>query len=145
MTHTSSRKVGAIFPVLEEHVSNIFNGDHDVFVKFTKMKLKKGILLIFYVSRKKVLMGQAKIKNVEKLHPNVAWSLYNNRIFLNHKEYKKYVEISPISGKKRKMKEISAFTLTNIKKYDTPVLSTLAVTSAGRYISKREYHNILKD
>ena len=82
MIYTSNRKVGAIFPIRPKHLLNIFERNRDVFVKFTKMKLEKGMALIFYVSEKKILIGQAKIKKVEKLYPDVAWELYNDRIFL---------------------------------------------------------------
>ena len=145
MHHAASSKVGAIFPVLEEHVLNLFKSDRNVFVKFTKMTLSKGMALIFYVSGKKVLIGQAKIENVEKLDTDVAWSLYKNRIFLKKEEYDKYVGISPISGKERKMKQITVFTFSNMKKYDSPRLTTLAVTASGRYLSKKEYRDIVND
>jgi hypothetical protein len=43
--------------------------------------LRTGSTIAFYVSREKVLIGEGKVKDIEKLNPEVAWSRYKNRIF----------------------------------------------------------------
>ena len=73
--------IGAIFPVLRKHVSNLFGGDRDVFVKFTKLKLRNGSVIVFYISGEKLLSGEAKVRHIERLNPDVAWSRYKDRVF----------------------------------------------------------------
>ena len=127
---------GAIFPVLREHVSNLFGGDRDVFVKFTKLNLERGSTITFYVSGEKLLIGEAKVKHTERLIPYVAWSRYKDRIFLDEEEYNKYVRVSPISKEERKMGKVTVFELENARKYERPIRSIYPVTSSGRYLTK---------
>ena len=128
--------IGVIFPVLREHVCNLFSRDRDVFVKFTKWNLESGSTIVFYVSREKLLIGEAKVGNVERLNPDVAWSRYKDRIFLDEGEYDKYVRVSPISKEERKMSEVTIFELENMRKYKKPVGSIYPVTPSGRYLTK---------
>ena len=128
--------IGAIFPVLREHVSNLFGRDRGVFVKFTKLNLKSDSTIVFYVSGEKLLIGEAKVRHIEKLNPNAAWSRYKDRVFLDEEEYDKYVRVSPISKEERKMNEITVFELENVRKYKKPVRSIYPVTSSGRYLTK---------
>lgn len=134
--------IGAIFPVLREHVSNLFGRDRDVFVKFTKLNLERGSTVVFYVSGEKLLIGEAKVGHIERLNPDVAWSRYKNRVFLDEEEYHKYVKISPISKEERKMSEVTVFELENMRKYKKPVRSIYPVTSSGRYLTKEMIDNI---
>lgn len=135
--HRRVKKFGAIFPVKSEHVSNLFDHNRDVFVKFTKMNLKRGSILVFYVSREKLLIGEAMVGHIERLAPDVAWSRYKNRVFLDEEDYDKYVRVSPISRKKRKMKKVTVFELENIKQYKSPIESIYTVTSSGRYLNRK--------
>ena len=128
--------IGAIFPVLPEHVSNLFGGDRNVFVKFTKLNLRSGSTIVFYVSREKLLIGEAKVGHVERLNPDVAWSRYKNRVFLDEEGYDKYVRVSPVSKEERKMSKVTVFELKNARKYKRPVRSIYPVTSSGRYLTK---------
>ena len=128
--------IGAIFPVLREHISNLFGHDRDVFVKFTKLNLKNGSTIVFYVSREKLLIGEAEVRHVERLNPNIAWSHYKDRIFLDEEEYGKYVRISPIDESARKMNEITVFELKNVRKYEKPLNSIYRITPSGRYLTK---------
>ena len=110
--------VGAIFPVLPEHVTNLFDRGRDVFVKFTKLtNLTTRSTIVFYVSREKVLVGEGKVKVIEEMNPKVAWSRYRGRIFLDKEEFDSYIEISPISGEERKMRKLTVFVLNKVKKY----------------------------
>ena len=128
--------VGAIFPILRENVSNLFGGNKDVFVKFTKLKLESGSTFVFYVTREKLLIGEAKVVYIKKLKPDVAWSRYKDRVFLHKQEYDQYVKISPLSKEKRKMREITVFELENLRRYEKPVKSIYPVTSSGRYLTE---------
>lgn len=143
MADGSDRNV-VIFPVRPGHVSRFFDEERDVFVKFIKMKLKKGMLLVFYVSKEMVLAGEAKITKVEQLHPDVAWDRYGDRIFLNKEEYDKYVGVSPIGGEERKMKDVSVLSLSSFRKYDPAFRSPLSITPSGRYITTEMYNEITK-
>lgn len=130
--------VGAIFPILPEHVPNLFDKNRDVFVKFTKLTgLKNGSVIVFYVSREKTLIGEGKIREVEKLDPETTWSRYKERIFLDKEEYDSYIKISPIGKEERKMRELTVFTLEKMKKYRKPVESIYAVTPCGRYLTTK--------
>lgn len=128
--------IGAIFPVLREHVSNLFGRDRDVFVKFTKLNLESGSTIVFYVSGEKLLIGEAKVVRIERLNPDIAWSRYKDRVFLDEEEYDEYVRVSPISKEERKMSEVTVFELENVRKYKRPVRSIYPVTSSGRYLTK---------
>lgn len=134
--HRRIKIIGAIFPVLREHVSNLFSRDRNVFVKFTKLNLESGSVIVFYVSHEKMLIGEAKVGNIERLNPDAAWSRYKDRTFLDEEEYKQYVRISPITKEARKMSEVTVFELENMRKYKKPVRSIYTVTPSGRYLSK---------
>jgi len=42
--------VGAIFPILPEHVQKLFDRNRDVFVKFNRLtKMRSGSMIVFYV------------------------------------------------------------------------------------------------
>lgn len=137
--------VGAIFPVLPEHVPNLFDRGRDVFVKFTKLtNFRTGSTIVFYVSREKVLVGEGRVKVIEKLNPEVAWSRYRDRIFLDKEEFDSYIKISPISGEERKMRKLAVFVLNKVKKYRKPFRSIYPVTASGRYLTKEMVNDIRK-
>jgi len=135
--------VGAIFPVLPEHVPNLLDPGRDVFVKFTKLtNLRTGSTIVFYVSGEKVLIGEGRVKVVEKLNSEVAWSRYRDRIFLDKEDFDSYIEISPISGEERKMRKLTVFVLNKVKKYRKPFGSIYPVTASGRYLTKEMVNEI---
>jgi hypothetical protein len=141
LINTTGKTIGAIFPVQQEHALRLF--DHgDVFVKFTNLHLHNKFTIIFYVCGQKVMIGEARIKKIQKLDPTVAWSYYGDRIFLNEEEYVEYVSFSPVNKQKRKMKEITVLELENLRKYKMSVKSTYAITSSGRYLTKEMLVNI---
>ena len=107
--------VGAIFPILPEHVSRLFEGNRDVFAKFSKFtNFRSGSVLVFYVSREKFLVGEGEIKDFERLDPEIAWSVCGDRIFLDKQDSDRYARISPIEKVDRKKKDITIFILRNI-------------------------------
>jgi len=137
------KTVGAIFPILPEHVSRLFEEKRDVFVKFTKFtNFRSGSVIVFYVSREKFLIGEGEIKYFERLDPEIAWSVYGDRIFLDKKDYGRYARISPVEKVNRKKKEITIFILRNICKYEKPVKLDYAITPSGRYLTKKMFEDI---
>ena len=137
--------LGAIFPISSENLVSIFDQKRSVFVKFTRLKkLKKGSKIVFYVSRQKKLAGEGIIVKVEKMKPEIAWIRYGKQIFLDESDYNQYVVKSPISGKDRKMTEITIFVLRNLKKYDNPTEYRYNITPAGCYLTQEEYQRIRK-
>ena len=137
--------VGAIFPVLPEHVPNLFDRGRDVFVKFTKLtNLTTGSTIVFYVSREKLLVGEGKVNVIEKLNPELAWSLYGDRIFLNKEEFDSYIEVSPITREERRMRKLDVYVLNNVKKYQKPFRSIYPVTASGRYLTREMVDRIRK-
>ena len=137
--------MGAIFPISPRNVDSLFDQKRSVFVKFTRFKkLEKGSKVVFYVSKKKTLIGEGTIAKVEKTKPETAWSRFGKQIFLNESEYNQYVAESPITGKDRKMTEITVFILRNLKKYKKPTMSMYNVTPSGRYLAQKEYQRIRK-
>lgn len=144
MTHNrgGNEKVGCIFPILRHHVSNLFGKDQPVFVKFTRFKPENCSLIIFYVSGDKLLIGEANVENVERLDPNIVWSRYNDRLFLNQTEYNEYTKISPIGKTKRKIKEITVFELKDPRRYETSIKSIFTVPPSGRYLTQKMVREI---
>lgn len=134
---TTDIKVGAIFPILPDHTPKLFEEGQNVFVKFTKLQLEKGMIIAFYVSGRKNIVGQGTITNIERMPPEEIWTKYGNRIFLKKKEYDSYVHISPITGEERKSKNITAFVLKDLRKYESPLVPTKYVTASGRYLYRR--------
>lgn len=112
-----SQIIGCIFPILPNHVSNLFSQNQPVFVKFTKFYLNFCSKIIFYVSGKKILVCEAKVKKIRKMNQNQVWSSYGTRLFLGKKEYDKYATISPIGKSYRKIKTITVFELRKPKKF----------------------------
>ena len=113
-----------------------------MFVKFTRLNLDNVSIIVFYVSGEKLLIGEAKVGRIERLNPDVAWSRYKDRVFLDEEEYDEYVRISPISKEERKMSEVTVFELENMRKYKKPVRSLYPVTSSGRYLTKEMINKI---
>jgi len=137
--------VGAIFPVLPEHVPNLFDRGRNVFVKFTKLtNLTTGSTIVFYVSREKMLVGEGRVKVIEKLNPALAWSRYGDRIFLDKEEFDSYIEISPITREERRMRKLDVFVLDKVKKYGKPFRSIFPVTASGRYLTREMVDKIRK-
>jgi len=91
---------------------------------------------VFYISKEKKLIGEAKVSNIERLSPNEVWARYKDRLFLNKEEYDMYARISPISKERRKMSEMTAFELKNMRKYKRRIESTYPVTCSGRYLTR---------
>ena len=137
--------LGATFPISSGAVESLFDQKRNIFVKFTKFKkLEKGSKIVFYVSKEKKFIGEGTVAKVEKINPEIAWIRYGKQIFLNKSKYNQYVVKSPISGNDRKMTEITVFLLKNLRRYRKPIKCTYNVTPSGRYLTKEEYHRIMK-
>lgn len=134
--------VGAVFPIKPRHVPALFECNRDVFVKFTNLELENDFTIVLYVSGDKTFIGEAKVKQIRRMNPNDAWISYKERIFLNEREYSEYVNISPVSKAKRKMKEITVLELDRVRKYRKPIKSEFSVAPSGRYLTKEMANKI---
>jgi len=129
--------IGAIFPILRKHASELLDKNRTVFVKFTKLNLKIGSTIVFYIPGEKLLVGEAKAGNIKKMDPVSVWRRYKNKLFLEKEEYDDYVKFSPVSREERKMKEITVFELKKVRTYEDVVRAFCPVTSSGRYLTKK--------
>lgn len=136
-------KIGVVFPMLPQHVHRVFDEKKDVFVKFSNLKkLIEGSKIVFYVSKKKVFVGEGVIENVKKLEPKEAWTRYRDRIFLTKEEYDNYVTRSPLG--KREPKPIMVYVLRELRRYKKPIPSRRRMTVAGYYVTQGDYENIVR-
>jgi hypothetical protein len=133
---STTKIVGAVFPIISEHASNLFDNHRNIFVKFTKMDLADNSIIIFYVSRQKLFVGEARILHSRILNPNVVWASYGEKIYLDKEDYNEYVKFSPVTREVRKMNKITVFELDDIKRYKEPSIPTIPVTSSGRFLTK---------
>ena len=130
--------IGALFPIIRRHANKLFSTNQVIFIKFTKLnKLTKGAIIIFYVSGEKVLIGESIVKKIDKMNPEKAWIEYWEKMFLDKKDYDQYIKMSPIENKARKMKELTVFSLSKLKKYEHPYPSVYPVTASGRYVTNK--------
>lgn len=130
-----AKKIGVIFPILPRHFSKLLRKDYPVFIKFTNFNLKNCSKIIFYLSRKGTFVGEAEVKNIQKLDPKHVWSKLENRLFLEKSEFFDYVTISPIGKSARKTKKLTVFELKKIKQYRNPITSLFPATPSGRYLT----------
>ena len=147
MSPKQNQKTGVIFPIRPKHVKPIFDYPNDVFLKFTKLKIENGMKIIFYVSYEKMLLGIGNVNKFERMKPESAWKTYNDRIFLDEKEFMEYTKISPINGKSRRMKEIGVMVLSNVKRFPNPISLTenpYPMNPSGRYCSRSEYDKLIQ-
>lgn len=134
--------VGAIFAVSAQHASRIFDEGRTVFVKYTNMNnLEKNSRIVFYVSRKKNLIGEGLVKSIEKMTPEDAWSKHNSNLFVDENEFRRYTSWSTIEKKTRKTPYITVFVLKDVVKYKK-CPSFEKITPSGQYISLKEYDKI---
>jgi hypothetical protein len=134
--------IGAIYPVTTEQASNIFDKGKTVFVKFTKMtNLKPNSKIIFYVTKEKVLYGEATIRSANRMSPLEVWGKYGKDLFLNQDEYERYSNWSSVEKKSRTNTELTVFVLKNLNRYKHSPLFR-GITPSGRYLSEEEYCKI---
>ena len=136
--------IGFIFPVRPEHASSIFNKGKEVFVKFGRQtKLKTGSKALFYVSGKRLVVGEATIKAIEDMPPEKVWEKFGSKLFITRKELTKYAKTNPF-GEKRITKELRVYILTQVVRYHEPFSLNKKMNLAGFYITKDEYLSLRK-
>jgi len=129
---------GIVFPVPHKFIAPIFSGKKDVFIKlrvgrFKLLKAKQKI--IFYDSGIHKLVGQAKILSIHIDKPNIIWEMYGNRIFLEKKDFEKYIKISPLGHfRNLERSKLTAIVYSNPHKYSKPKESHRRMTIAGFYL-----------
>ena len=131
---------GFVFPIRREHADSIFENGKEVFVKFggELKKLQVGMKAIFHVSVEKLLIGEATIKNIERMNPEDVWEKYSTKLFLTRAELLEYTRESPL-GEERRKRELSVYVLAKVKKYKKPMTPKRRMTIAGYYITRDEY------
>jgi len=136
--------VGFIFPVRPEHATSLFDKGKRVFVKFgRKTKLKAGSKALFYVSGKRLVVGEATIRAIEEMPPDKVWEKFGSDLFITRKELTKYAKTNPF-GEKRIAKELTVYVLTQIVKYHEPFSLKKKMNLAGFYITKDKYLSLSK-
>lgn len=129
--------IGIIFPFPEKLISRIFNDGKYIFTKFTthppsdeSVKIRSGNKLFFYKSRAdKTVVGEAIIKKIEFLLPEVAMKKYKEKLITPPEEMAEYV-------RGRDTKKMLVLELCNIIKYSHPVIMRTPVTMAGQYVTE---------
>ena len=109
----------------------------DIFIKFTNLRINIGYKILFYVSKHKILVGEAIISDFEKTTPFTLWEKYSNRIYLDKDDFDNYITFSPVTKEIRKMKKITVFKLDRVKRFKKPIKPTFLITPNGRYLTKK--------
>ena len=132
--------MGFVFPIRSQHANSIFERGKKVFVKFGARlkKLKAGAKALFYVSREKLLIGEAIIKSIERMTLEEVWKKYGTRLFLTRAELLEYARKTSLR-EERKSKELMVYVLTKVKKYEKPIFPKRRMTIAGYYITRDDY------
>ena len=138
--------VGATFPVPRPLLKRILENGKNVFVKpATLTKIKSGMKIIFYASREdQGFHGEAEVESIE-IFENPAKILENYRdgLFLTEKEFKEYIASQKRWGRERHKPWI-VIVLKNIKKYPKTVKPKRFIAVSGRYVTDKEYKEILR-
>lgn len=136
---------GAIFPIPDLFKDRLFDGKHNVFVKYlshnsTKLTARKKIL--FYASGVvKALVGEGEIEKIEFLLPQEVIRSYGNELFLSESEFKTY---GRSSASRAPSKKVLTLVLKKLRKYPKPIKLIKAMTMAGLYINAEEYDSLVK-
>ncbi len=134
-------KEAVIYPLLPKHIERIFKGK-DVFCKYIGRgtpSINQGSKLLFYASGSRFeILGEATISNIEFLTPEETIKKYEERLFISKEELDNYRNQRDRPSEKKLM----VLTLSNIKKYDSPLRTAKTVTMAGQTLSKTEYKKL---
>lgn len=128
--------IGVIFPVPQQFIERFFIDKKNIFVKFStgeSTSLKEGQILLFYASYgTKKIVGEGIIKNIEFLKASEVYRKYPNKLFLEKDELFEYAGY-------RTFKKMLTIELSNIMKYEEPVITPIPITIAGLQITKEQY------
>jgi hypothetical protein len=125
--------LGMIYPIPPKLASRILDETDIVFVKFAKrpILLERGSKLFFYQSSSgQVIVGEARIDEIQIMSPTRAISEYGSRLPLNRDEFWAYVG-------KRENRNLLVLSLSNIKRYNRPAKTSKSVTMAGQYMTRK--------
>lgn len=104
----------------------------DVFAKFSRRKIKPGMILYIYGTGKngaKKIIAKSNISRVDRKQPQKVWNKYRSRLFQNEEEFKKYTEY-------RRNKEMLVLELKNPRLLEEPIDPPGNITVAGLYIDE---------
>jgi len=132
-----------IYPVPKTFINSLFGSETVVFLKYTTHEVISDNLescekVIFYESKgEKKLVGEGIINKMELLTVDKILEKYRKDLFLTEDELRSY-------SKNRNKKPI-VFTLKNPYRYDKGIKSEEPITMGGKYITKKEYENMLNE
>ena len=137
----NDRVVAVIYPLELIFIERFFNGDKDVFVKYTPYpftKIKEGDKLLFYQTQSNNrIVGEAKIAKKDFLDMENALKKYKRRIFLSKEELLKYSR-----GRTKKM---LILVVEDAIKYKNPIPLKKNLTMAGLHLSLEKYKELLEN
>lgn len=139
--------MGMIFPVPVNLVDRLFDGRHNVFVKYAgshnharATKLKARDKVVFYASHgTKHLVGEGTIERIELMRPERVLAKYRDRLFLKESELYAYVRSRPSRPLE---KEMLTIVMTKIRRYKNPFRFSEHITMTGKYLSSEEYRSL---
>ncbi len=137
--------VGVTFPVPKWFLDRILEGGKTVFVKPSTLRLKPGMKIIFYASRKgQAWLGEAEVESVEFFNSvEEIIRKYEKELFLTLKELREYErERTKWHSRGRRPRPWMVLRLRNIRKYPKPVKPPRFIAVSGRYIKEGEYKEI---
>jgi hypothetical protein len=136
---------GAIFPIPDLFKDRLFDGKHNVFIKYlphNSTKLIAGKKILFYASGVvKALVGEGEIEKIEFLLPQEVIKLHGKELFLSESEFNAYTRSS---ASRARSKKVLTLVLKKLRKYSKPARLNKPMTMAGQYINAEEYNSLVK-
>lgn len=126
-----------IFPLLSEHIQRLFDGK-DVFCKYVgvgKPRISIGNHILLYASGKHAILGEATILGIQYLSPMEIIQKYESRLFVNKSE----LEAHRLSRNRSPEKKLLVLILSNVSRYDAPLIPLKNITMAGLTLSRQEF------
>ena len=129
-----------MYPVTKEHFDRIAGGK-TAFCKYVGASLPKigaGAMLLFYqTGGSRTVIGEGRIKALERTTPDAALAKYGERLFLTK------VELAAYSGSRHRTPRSTfmVFSLDSVREFGTPVARTKPLTMAGLTLTRRQYAN----
>jgi hypothetical protein len=132
--------IGMIYPLIPHHAERFFKGK-TVFVKFVRVvpaRLHIGSRLFFYMSGgSREIIGDARIVKMTTATAGEVSEKYADQLFLTADELEEYVG-------DRWEKSMLVLSLSNARKYHSPLKLPKYVTMAGQYMTRQWYESLTK-
>lgn len=138
------QKEAVIYPLDKSYIERILGGKN-VFCKYIgrgNVSIGKGSRLLLYASRSgSIIVGEAKVNNVEYLTADETASKYADRLFLTRDELERYRTMRNRAPDKKML----VLELTGMKRYRTPLRSPKVVTMGGQTLTKEDYNSLFQE